>query len=246
MRYFKCLDAQDANIIASRKIQYKVPHLNSKGKIVAGNKMRKLRSIPRICTRGYHLAKETHIIEWLSSNVYEAIGFGLRDEGQDKIAFQQVQLVKKMQCDNKIICTILIEQIIHLYHEYFQKGLYKSNRSIFLWILLGIVNNIDDWKKFEHVELNRMDTALASIIETNPQSFFSNYCTAITEVAYSVGLKSECTMKPYCTNYIAINYDERKRLNDRTLEYLDCDVNVDDAIRVMRCSLKEEINKEEE
>jgi len=71
-----------------------------------------------MCERGYHATDKEHMLEWLSSNLYEIEGRGAKIEGDDKAAFAQIRFVRKIETWNdksaRLFACWCARQVWHL------------------------------------------------------------------------------------------------------------------------------------
>src|SRR3990167_3492794 len=76
------------------------------------------------CKNGYHLCERRDILRWSSTQeilIYEAVGRGDCDKEDDKIAFRQAQLKRKIGSLNqktlRLFAADCAEHVLHLFEE---------------------------------------------------------------------------------------------------------------------------------
>lgn len=76
------------------------------------------------CKNGYHLCERKDILRWSSTQeilIYEAVGRGDCDKRDDKIAFRQAQLKRKIGSLNpktlRLFAADCAEHVLHLFEE---------------------------------------------------------------------------------------------------------------------------------
>jgi hypothetical protein len=94
MKYYKSL-CDDGNSIYVPNFKYHLP--NEKH---PGNWMPKVRWLAQ-CVSGYHVCMKKDLIYWLGAAIYEVEGRGAFEYYDNKGAFSQIRLVKKLNWDLK-------------------------------------------------------------------------------------------------------------------------------------------------
>lgn len=259
MRYFKCLSYDNHNVMAAKAISYDVPHMRN-GRLVPGNKTRKIRGKLAICQRGYHLAKEDSIIDWISTKVYEAVGFGDSVDGTGKIAFRQVQLIKEMKWNNRIMAIFILEAIMNIYWKYITKRVSASYRLTFAEIMKKVISLVDNWEvpSYETCrEINKQFEELKMSIPSHYGIIKSIGIILSPMVEYYSGDEVRVWV-PSLDNVVTLaaeleregSFQEKlickKKLNDRMLDYLDGMVNTNTVLKDMNGDINEEIRELQE